>query len=86
MQVDLAKISLEQMIQKDAKSKASDGFFDGPIKHVTCDPASSADSASTEDTFNCLAVNKVEGTTEEGYSYVGTANYQTGQITAHVGN
>jgi hypothetical protein len=87
VQVDLAKISLEQMISKDAKEKVADGLFDGPIKHVTCDPASTADSTGTEDTFNCLAVDKTNGDgTESGYGYIGTANYATGTISAHLGN
>jgi hypothetical protein len=83
----LAKTSLESMILKDARQKVNDGVLDGPIKKVTCDAATSADSSSTEGTFNCLAVTQTNSDgTDSGYGYVGTANYDTGEISAHMGN
>lgn len=82
-----AKTSLQSLVQKDAREKVAEGYLDGPIKHVSCEPATSADSATTEETFNCLAVDKTNADgTEEGYSYVGTANFNTGMVTAHLGN
>ena len=82
-----AKTSLQSLVQKNAREQVSEGYLDGPIKHVTCEPATSADSATTEETFNCLAVTTIHSDgTEEGYSYVGTANFNTGMVTAHLGS
>ena len=79
--------TLKSMILKDARSRAADGYFTGPIKHVSCTPATTADSSGTEATFDCMAVSKVDADgTESGYGYVGAANYGTGEVTAHLGN
>ena len=87
VQQDEAVSTLKSMILKDARSRAAEGFFDGPIKSVSCDPATTADSSGTEATFDCLAINKTDPDgTQSGYGYVGAANYATGEVTAHVGN
>ena len=82
------KQSLQKAIQKDATKAVNDGLLTGPIMKVSCDFATSADAADQHQaTFSCLAVNKINVAdgTEEGYSYTGTANYDSGTISWHLG-
>jgi hypothetical protein len=78
---------LQKAILKDARQSVSDGTLDGPIKSVSCQPATSTDSTDAHQaTFSCIAVNKTNSDgTLAGYSYTGTANYDSGNITWHLG-
>lgn len=83
---DVAKTELEKMILKDAQQKASDGLFD-PVSKVDCQSAATVATDLNQGSFSCLAVSSTSSDgTERGYSYVGTANYQTGEISAHLGH
>lgn len=87
VQQEEAISTLKSMILKNARTQVSDGYLSGPIKSVSCTPATSADSAATEATFDCMAVTKTDADgTQSGYGYTGAANYATGEVTAHIGN
>jgi membrane protein involved in colicin uptake len=86
-----AETELQGAITKDATSKANQGLLvDGPAQSTTCTPVSGGSSQNLSEssgTYSCIAVYQTHGDgTESGYSYTGTINFSTGNMTWRLGS
>ena len=82
---------LETAIFDDAtkRVKTDPLLITGPILRANCTPlggGSTDDLTALTGTFECIAVNKVEGTQESGYAFNGTINYNTGEMQWRLGH
>jgi len=81
--------ALEKAITKDAKKHVRNGVLDGPILYTSCTATgggSTDDLTALTGTFECLAATKEnKDGTISGYAFQGTADWQAGDITWHLG-
>jgi len=82
--------SLADYVKKDAKKHVKEGILDGPILSAGCTATgggSTDDLTALTGTFECMAVNKEnKDGTMSGYSYAGTIDWQTSEMTWHLGD
>ncbi len=77
---------LQTHVKKMADSDIADGVLDGPIIKVQCEPATSADATATIATYSCIAATSQSGGTLSGYSFTGTINLNTDDVTWRLGH
>lgn len=81
---------LEKNVSKYAKKLVKDGLIEGPIKYASCTATgggSTDDLTALTGTFECLAVNKEnDDGTASGYSFAGTTEWATGEMTWKLGD
>lgn len=81
--------ALEENITKDAKELVADGLLEGPVTEASCTATgngSADDLTALTGTFECIAVNeKRDDGTLSGYSYAGTADWKSGELTWQLG-
>lgn len=81
---------LEKNITKDAKDNVRNGLLDGPILKSSCTATgggSTDDLTALTGTFECIAVNKEDKDgTMSGYSYSGTIDWESAELSWHLGN
>lgn len=89
---ELRKLSVKSMeasIQKDAKSRVTDGTLTGPIKRTECTPlggGSTDDLTAITGTFECIAVNEErKDGSASGYVFSATMNWDEGSYSWHLG-
>lgn len=82
--------ALEKRITKHAKGLVEDDLLEGPIKYSSCTATgggSTDDLTALTGTFECMAVNEENGDgTVSGYTYSGTAEWETGAISWKLGD
>jgi hypothetical protein len=81
---------LQNAITKDATDKADQGLLtNGPAQSTTCTPVSGGSSQNlnqSSGTYSCIAVDQTNSDgTQSGYSYTGTINFDTAEITWQLG-
>lgn len=79
----LASRELEQSITKDAQQAVDDGLLDGPITSTSCEELSTRGDTVR---YDCLAINKTQGSTSEGYEYQGSVNTKSGTLRWELGD
>ncbi len=82
--------ALEKNITNHAKELVTDGLLEGPISESSCTATGNGsvdDLTSLTGTFECIAVNeKRDDGTLSGYSYAGTADWESGELTWQLGD
>ncbi len=80
---------LEKNITKHARKLVRQDLLEGPIKYSSCTAVggSTDDLTALTGTFECIAVNKEnKDDTVSGYSYAGTADWSSGEISWKLGS
>lgn len=81
---------LQDAVKKDAQKDVRDGLLSGPITTTSCEPSDGSavtDLSVHSAAFTCLAANKLSADgTLSGYRFTANVNYDTGDITWHLGS